>query len=156
MEGEKNESRTSTVSDKGFSEVASDMRQDRNGRQTLLLGAERVCQLGLRNLFFSFSSLSGLPSHPFPQQNQYARDGSMWQKQGCPGSAQAQLSSRHIPGNCTRKSISKRYLRICWEKKKPKTKQILQLFSKWTLEKTLPESPSTKPSPLHIDLSLCS
>lgn len=133
MEGEKNESRTSTVSDKGFSEVASDMRQDRNGCQTLLLGAERACQLGLRNLFSSFSSLSGLPSHPFPQENQYARDGSMWQKQGCPGSAQAHLSSRHIPGNCTRKSMSKRYLRICWKKKKNQNKTNLAAFLKMDL-----------------------
>lgn len=46
--------------------------------QTLLLGAESVCQLGLRSLFSSFSSLSGLPFQPFPQENQYARDGSMW------------------------------------------------------------------------------
>lgn len=112
VEGEKNESRIPTVSNKGFSGVAPDTGQDRNGHQISLLGAERVCQLGPRSLFSSFSSLPGLPFHPFPQENQYARDGSTWQKQGCPGSAQAHLSSRHIPRYCTRKSMSKRYLGI--------------------------------------------
>lgn len=116
MEGEKNEFRTPAVYNKGFSGVAPDTGQDRNEHQTLLLGAERVWHLGPRSLFSSFSVLSGLPFHPFSQENQYAREGSTWQKQGCPSSAQAHLSSRHILRYCTRKSMSKRHRRICSKK----------------------------------------
>lgn len=61
--------------------VVPDTGQGRNRHQTLFLGAEKVCQLGPRTLFSSFSSLSGKvhnhgsPCYAFPQDNQYARGG---------------------------------------------------------------------------------